>query len=242
MLRMSVIHSERSGVTARMRSPAISPSTIATLRTGLREASHRSTLSISTMPPISLRRDRSSVGTSPSGGRRKIRTIRGFPAKIMSRPPATANSEKTRRKIRRARYGGSGMTASSRFQRLYLRGQTLCSAVASSRISLAAPSPRRSYAPLRIFLPQLQKTLLKDLVPRRLRRGRGPLPALRQPECGAMLVCVQRHHVEEERLSTSRSREGDPPCIELRWQFSLSLSSPFSEHSSTPNSESRILR
>src|SRR5207302_9817181 len=116
-----------------------------------------------------------------------------------SRPHATADSEKARRKIGRARYGGSGMTGASLFQRLYLPGQTLCSAVASSRISLAAPSPRRSYAPLRIFLPQLQKTLLKDLVPRRLRRGRGPLPALRQPECGAVLVCLQCHHVEDRK-------------------------------------------
>src|ERR1043166_7094670 len=120
MLRMSVIHSESSGVTARMQSPAISASTMATLRKGLRAASHRSTPSMSVMPPVSLSSDNNNVDTSPSGGRRKIRTMRGFSAKIMSRPPATANSEKTRREIRKARYGGSGMT-SSRFLRLYVR-------------------------------------------------------------------------------------------------------------------------
>lgn len=77
MQRISVIHTESNGFRARMQSPAISASTMATLRTGLRDASHISTPSMSTMPPISLSRDRSKVDTSPSGGRRKILTMRG---------------------------------------------------------------------------------------------------------------------------------------------------------------------
>src|SRR5258708_3218810 len=147
---MSVIQSERTGVTARMQSPAMSPSTMATLRTGLREASHRSTPSMRAMPPSSLRRNKSSVDTCPSGGRSKIRTMRGFSAKIISRPPTPADSENTRRKMRRARYGGSGITASSRFQRLYVQERQvepevprektmLCSAVGGSRIPLITP-------------------------------------------------------------------------------------------------------
>src|SRR6266852_9103760 len=121
ILRMSVIQSESSGVTARMQSPTMSASTTATLRTGLREASHKSTPSMSTMPPISLRSDRSSVDTSPSGGRRKIRTMRGFSAKIINRPPSAANSEKARRKMRRERYGGPVMVGSFRCHRLYVQ-------------------------------------------------------------------------------------------------------------------------
>src|SRR5713226_3980759 len=121
VLRMSLIQSERSGVTARMQSPAISASTMATLRTGLREASHRSTPSMSAMPPNSLRSDRSNEDTSASGGRRRIRMMRGFPAKIGTRTPTAAKSENTRRRMQSARYGGPGITASSQFQRLYVR-------------------------------------------------------------------------------------------------------------------------
>jgi len=55
-------------------------------------------------------------------------------------------------------------------------------------------------APLRILLQRLQEALLKDPVARRLRRRGGPLPALRQQGSRAVLVGIQRHHVEEERL------------------------------------------
>src|SRR5207302_7460818 len=76
----------------------------------------------------------------------------------------------------------------------------LCFAAVSSKIFLATPSPRRSYASLRIFLPQLQETLLKNPVPCRLRGGGGPLSALRQQGSRAVLVRLQRDHVEEKRL------------------------------------------
>jgi hypothetical protein len=51
------------------------------------------------MPPISLRSDRRSVDTSPSGERRKIRYDEGFSAKIINRPPSAAHSETIRRRI-----------------------------------------------------------------------------------------------------------------------------------------------
>src|SRR5260370_12523506 len=79
----------------------------------------------------------------------------------------------------------------------------LCSGVASSKIFLATPSPRRSYAPLRIFLPQLREALLQNPRPCGL-RGRGsPLVALRQQGSRAVLVRLQRDHVEEKRLKAS---------------------------------------
>src|ERR1700736_5357808 len=77
----------------------------------------------------------------------------------------------------------------------------LCSAVPSSRILRFTPSAWKvEHAPLRILLPQLQETLLNGLVPRRL-RGRGhPMPPLWQQGSRAVLVRLQCHHVEEERL------------------------------------------
>src|SRR2546425_3103832 len=62
---MSVIHSEMSGVIASMHSPAITASSIATLRTGSRAANQKSRLRMSAKPPVSLRRNRSKVETSP---------------------------------------------------------------------------------------------------------------------------------------------------------------------------------
>jgi hypothetical protein len=67
-----------------------------------------------------LRRDRRRVETSLSGGRKKTRTTRGLPARIMKRPPIAANNEKTRRIMRRTRYPGPDMTASFGLWRLYV--------------------------------------------------------------------------------------------------------------------------
>src|SRR6266852_6405172 len=80
----------------------------------------------------------------------------------------------------------------------------LCSSVLGSRISLFTAFRQEARMPhLRILLPQLQKSLLQDPVPCRPQRGRGPLPALRKQEHRAVLVGLQRHHVEKERVSTS---------------------------------------
>src|SRR5258708_38692825 len=76
----------------------------------------------------------------------------------------------------------------------------LCSAVPSSRILPFTPCAEVEYAPLRILLPQLQETLLHSLVPRRLRRRGHPMPPLWQQGSRAVLVRLQCHHVEEERL------------------------------------------
>jgi hypothetical protein len=51
---MSVIERETMGVTARIQSPTITASRIATLRTGSRAANHKSKLSMSAKPPASL--------------------------------------------------------------------------------------------------------------------------------------------------------------------------------------------
>jgi hypothetical protein len=50
------------------------------------------------------------------GWPQKDRAMRGFSAKIINKPASAANRENIRRRMRRARYGGSGITASSRFQ------------------------------------------------------------------------------------------------------------------------------
>src|SRR6266849_2257063 len=163
MLRISVIQRETNGVTERMQSPAITASRIATLRTGSRAANQKSRLSMSAKPPVSLRRNRNKVETSPSGGRRKIRATTGLPAKIMSRLPKATKNENTRRTLRRARYGGLGMGRTS-----FHRGD-----YTQKRIRLN-PSPTRSkippihffrregpYAQLRFLLPRLQEKLLE---------------------------------------------------------------------------------
>jgi hypothetical protein len=91
------------------------------------------------------------VDTSPSGGRRKIRTMRGFSAKIISRPPTAGNSENLRTENAESAIrwlGHSGLLpvppivrprALSRI-RSSAREIVLCSAAGSSRISLDTPS------------------------------------------------------------------------------------------------------
>ncbi len=49
-----------------------------------------------------------------------------------------------------------------------------------------------------------KKVIFESLVPSRLRRGRGFVPALRQQGSGAVLVRLLRHHLQEERVTTPR--------------------------------------
>src|SRR3989441_11425691 len=77
-----------------------------------------------------------------------------------------------------------------------------------ARILLSHPSKTVGgpHAPLRILLPRLQEDILKDIGSRRLRRRRGPLPAVWEQERRAALVRLLRYHVEEECLKpASRS-------------------------------------
>ena len=92
--------------------------------------------------------------------------MRGFSAKIMSTPPATANSEKARRRIRRARYGGSGieeLLPISAVVRPRARAM-LCSAPSGSRIPLATPSPRRLRMPRYEFFCRTCKKLFSTVL------------------------------------------------------------------------------
>src|SRR6202043_2437150 len=106
---------------------------------------------------------------------------------------------------------------SSRFQRLYVRAPEPCCAPLSPVLESPQPLLPRggSRAPLRIFLPRLQEALLDGLVARRLRGGGGPLPALRQPGHRAVLVGLQRHHVEEECLILVRDGCTNPGQLTL---------------------------
>jgi hypothetical protein len=47
----------------------------------------------------------------------------------------------------------------------------------------------------------MQETFLEDLIYRRIRKGPGRVPEMRQQERRAALVCLYRHHVEKERMN-----------------------------------------
>jgi hypothetical protein len=109
------------GRQARTQGLAMSPSTIATFLVGSRAVSHRNTASVRTKPPISFRSDTKSVDTSSSGGRKRIRTMRGLSAKINSKPTSAAKL-----KTDLGVYAAHDLVARarrppSRFQRLYFR-------------------------------------------------------------------------------------------------------------------------
>jgi len=77
--------------------------TMATFRTGSREAKNSIRLSMRMNPPISFATTSNKVETSGSGGWRKSRMIMGLPLKMIKRPPAAVNKEKIPKRIRRPR-------------------------------------------------------------------------------------------------------------------------------------------
>src|SRR5260370_42664407 len=70
-------------------------------------------LSMSKNPHITIEKKSSRVETSASGGRKNIRMMRDLLAKIMKRPPTAVNAENTPKTIRKGRYGGRDMGATS---------------------------------------------------------------------------------------------------------------------------------
>jgi hypothetical protein len=81
----------------------------------------------------------------------------------------------------------------------------VCSAVASSRISLSRSSPEEVPMPRYEFFCRNCKRLFSGILSLVDYEGGGPLSALRQQEHRAVLVGLQRHYVEEERLIIASS-------------------------------------
>src|ERR1019366_1852730 len=73
--------------------------------------------------------------------------------------------------------------------------------------------------------PRLQEIVRQDSVPRRLRRRRRPLPALRQQERRAALVSLLRHYLKEERLRTAPAAA--PNCVSVKKSANVPYASEF---------------